>query len=138
MNKISVLLAVGATVAGSLILAAFIILFPEEPATTIGTSQPATVKTSELKLDGKSLYLQKCASCHGQDAKGTDSGPPFLHKVYEPGHHGDDAFIYAAKRGVRAHHWKFGDMPPVVGIRDDEILEIIVYIRQLQRTVGIR
>lgn len=38
---------------------------------------------------GKALYGQKCASCHGADLKGSDKGPPFLHRIYEPSHHSD-------------------------------------------------
>ena len=38
--------------------------------------------------------------------------PPLVHKLYEPGHHSDMAFIMAAKNGVRSHHWRFGNMPP--------------------------
>lgn len=37
---------------------------------------------------GKTLFLQNCASCHGADMKGGDKGdkkgPPLLHKIYEP------------------------------------------------------
>jgi mono/diheme cytochrome c family protein len=37
---------------------------------------------------GKRLFEKKCAQCHGVELKGSDKGPPFLHPVYEPGHHG--------------------------------------------------
>lgn len=94
--------------------------------------------TLEKGLDGKKLYEANCASCHGVTAGGTEKGPPFLHKVYVPGHHSDAAFVMAAKRGVRAHHWKFGDMPSVPAVSDADIAAITVYIRQLQRTAGIK
>ena len=87
---------------------------------------------------GKRLYEKNCASCHGQDLKGSDKGPPFLHPVYEPSHHGDAAFQAAARYGSRAHHWKFGDMPPVQGISPDEVAHITAYVRQQQRLVGIQ
>ncbi|MFT5657174.1 MAG: hypothetical protein ACI9KN_000446 [Gammaproteobacteria bacterium] len=35
--------------------------------------------------------------------------------------------------GVRAHHWDFGDMPPVVGITLKNMDSIIAYIRFYQR-----
>lgn len=86
---------------------------------------------------GKMTYDAKCASCHGLNAAGTDKGPTFLHRVYHPGHHGDGAFYLAPKRGARAHHWPFGDMPPVKGITDAQIEKIVHYIRELQRANGI-
>lgn len=87
---------------------------------------------------GKALYEKNCAACHGIDLKGSDKGPPFLHRVYEPSHHGDVAFQLAAKNGVRAHHWKFGDMKPVPGVTPDEVAHITAYIRAAQRKAGIR
>jgi len=87
---------------------------------------------------GKALYQKNCAACHGVDLKGSDKGPPFLHRVYEPSHHGDIAFQLAAKNGVRAHHWKFGDMKPVPGVSPDEVAHITAYIRTEQRKAGIR
>jgi len=86
---------------------------------------------------GKALYDEKCASCHGADLKGTDQGPPFLHRIYEPSHHGDAAFQLAVRNGVRAHHWKFGDMKPVPGSSADDVAHIVAYVRSLQRRAGI-
>ena len=87
---------------------------------------------------GAGVFGQYCAVCHGPNAGGIEgSGPPLIHKIYEPGHHGDLAFVRAAKQGVRAHHWKFGNMPPVEGITDAEVSAIIAYIRSVQRANGI-
>ncbi len=87
---------------------------------------------------GKALYDKGCASCHGAALNGTDKGPPFLHKVYEPSHHGDAAFQFAVRNGTRAHHWKFGDMKPVPGFSADDVAHITAYIRAQQRRAGIR
>lgn len=87
---------------------------------------------------GKSLYEQNCASCHGVDLNGSDKGPPLLHKIYEPSHHGDAAFQMAAKNGVRAHHWRFGDMAPVPGVSPDDVAHITAYVRARQRRIGIQ
>ncbi|WP_025897772.1 c-type cytochrome [Sneathiella glossodoripedis] len=89
-------------------------------------------------INGRSLYEENCASCHSVNGRGTENGPPFLHKVYESSHHSDAAFLRAPKQGVRAHHWKFGDMPPIPGLDDEEIVAITAYIRQMQRMVGIK
>lgn len=87
---------------------------------------------------GKRLFDKHCAACHGLDLKGSDKGPPMLHPIYEPSHHGDASFQAAVRYGVRAHHWKFGDMPPVQGVSPDEVAHITAYVRQQQRRVGIR
>jgi mono/diheme cytochrome c family protein len=86
---------------------------------------------------GKELYTQNCAQCHGADLKGTDRGPPLLHKIYETSHHGDLSFQIAAQRGVRAHHWGYGNMPAVPRVTPDDVAHITAYVRYEQRKVGI-
>ena len=86
---------------------------------------------------GKRLFEKNCAGCHGIDLKGSDKGPPFLHPVYESAHHGDAAFQMAVKHGSKAHHWRFGDMPPVPALTPDEVVHITSYVRQVQRQNGI-
>ena len=86
---------------------------------------------------GKMNYETFCASCHGKTARGTDKGPSFISKIYHPGHHGDGAFYLASKRGVRAHHWPFGNMPPIEGVNDAQIQSIIEYVRAIQKTNGV-
>ena len=86
---------------------------------------------------GQLAFERHCASCHGKEAKGTDKGPTFLHRVYHPGHHGDAAFLLAPRRGARQHHWKFGDMKPVPDVTDDELAAIVRYVRKLQKAAGL-
>lgn len=87
---------------------------------------------------GKLAFEAKCADCHGVNAAGQEGvAPPLVHKIYEPSHHGDGSFLLAAKNGVRAHHWRFGDMPPVEGITDGDVKMIVAYVRELQRANGI-
>ena len=87
---------------------------------------------------GKVAFDASCASCHGVNAAGQEGiAPPLVHKIYEPGHHGDASFFRAAKAGVRAHHWPFGDMPPVAAVTEEELAAIVLYIRELQRANGI-
>lgn len=94
--------------------------------------------TARQTSQGQQAYNDNCASCHGADLQGTRQGPAFIHPVYEPSHHGDEAFYRAAANGVRAHHWRFGDMPPVPGVTREEVGDIIAYIREQQRANGIQ
>lgn len=87
---------------------------------------------------GKKIYEAKCVDCHGANAAGQNGvAPPLVHKIYEPSHHSDASFIMAAERGVRAHHWKFGDMPPVPGLTQADVKMVTTYVRELQRENGI-
>ncbi|CUH65111.1 putative bifunctional cbb3-type cytochrome c oxidase subunit II/cytochrome c [Thalassovita autumnalis] len=87
---------------------------------------------------GKRAFEAKCADCHGENAAGQNGvAPPLVHKIYEPSHHSDMAFVLAAKNGVRAHHWKFGNMPPVKGLTQADVKYIARYVRELQRENGI-
>jgi mono/diheme cytochrome c family protein len=104
--------------------------FPAVAADPLVTTPPALAK-------GEALFNQHCAACHGVGGKGTKLGPPFLDKVYEPNHHADVAFFRAAEMGVRAHHWKFGDMPKIPGVTKDDVTQIVAYIRWLQKQAGI-
>ena len=100
-------------------------------ATVLATPIPQELEAGEIAFE------MRCAACHGTRALGTDRGPPLVHIVYEPSHHSDLAFIMAVERGVRAHHWGFGDMPPIPGLDRAEVNEVIAYVRFLQRQVGI-
>lgn len=86
---------------------------------------------------GKKLFEGNCAQCHGVDLRGTNTGPPFLSPVYAPNHHSDEAFLLAAQNGVQPHHWGFGPMPPVRGLSDEQVQEIVAYVRSVQIEEGI-
>ena len=86
---------------------------------------------------GMKKYHTHCASCHGQWGNGSDKGPPLMHPFYIPSHHGDEAFYRAALKGIFAHHWKFGDMPPVPGITKEDMDKIIPFIRWMQQDKGL-
>jgi len=78
-------------------------------APIVAVNVPATLSAS-AEIGGKT-YEANCAACHGRNAAGQDGiAPPLVHVIYEPGHHGDEFFQRAVARGVRAHHWRFGDM----------------------------
>ena len=57
--------------------------------------------------------------------------------VYNSRHHPDRAFFIAATQGARAHHWQFGDMPPVDGVTEQQIGMIVEYVRAMQNENGL-
>ena len=110
---------------------------PEEPGEPlVAVTFPAGFTAKEQM--GERAFEAKCAACHGVNAAGRDGmGPPLVHIVYEPNHHGDQAFHLAAMNGVRSHHWPYGNMPAVEGLTISDVDAIIAYVRVLQRSNGI-
>lgn len=105
-----------------------------------GTSTPVVdvaMKVPDELQKGNEKFHTFCAPCHGPQGVGTGHGPPLVHKIYEPSHHADIAFQRAAAQGVRAHHWKFGNMPKIDGVTSEDVTEIIGYVRWLQKQAGI-
>ena len=99
------------------------------------------VKVPELSgiaQAGQRSFAKNCAQCHGPIGNGTKTGPPLIHIIYEPGHHGDAAFYRAVATGTRQHHWKFGDMPPQPHVKRVEVQAIIKFVREVQRNNGIK
>ena len=75
------------------------------------TVREATIPASLAA--GEAAFVANCMTCHGERG-------------------------LAAQRGVRAHHWDFGDMPPIPEVDTEELRAIVPYIRFLQEQVGIR
>lgn len=133
----------------ALALGSYLIFKPEpanEPLTSAappaqGDPIVAVVLPETLSAEaqmGKRAFDNVCATCHGENAAGKEGfGPPLVHKLYEPSHHGDMAFLIAAERGVQAHHWPFGNMPAQQGVTKGDVKAIIAYVRALQRANGI-
>ncbi|MGJ8528492.1 c-type cytochrome [Maritalea sp.] len=136
-NKLAVLIGVAIIVSGVVFFANSM---QDTPETKAPTSLPAGFIVPDLiaeQIVGQQSFEQFCQACHGDYGLGTNSGPPFIHRIYEPNHHGDGAFFNAAINGVRAHHWKFGNMPPVDDIVETDIGPIVAYIRALQKANGV-
>ncbi|MDH4361509.1 MAG: cytochrome c [Nitrospirota bacterium] len=123
----------------------FVCVGCSENGTNAGESSvpaPLAQITGETELpaefkEGETKFNAFCSPCHGAQGKGTNQGPPLVHKIYEPNHHADMAFQRAAAQGVKSHHWKFGNMPKIEGVTPDDVTQIIGYIRWLQRQAGI-
>ena len=101
-----------------------------------GRSGSASVRIPELSsvaVLGQKAFDDNCAGCHGASGSGSDRGPPLIHDIYNPGHHADAAFYAAAGRGVRQHHWRFGNMPRQPQVSNSKMAAIIRYVRELQQ-----
>ena len=109
---------------------------PKDPSGQKPVSSSLLQTPTEFKK-GEALLLTHCAQCHGAGAVGTNIGPPLVHKIYEPNHHGDPSFHRAVQMGVQAHHWSFGNMPRIEGVGPGEVDAIVAYVRWLQRQAGI-
>ena len=125
-------LQIGVWLLGLYLLAACDSSEPPKSTAVVGGPVPAEFQT------GETIFNANCAACHGKQATGTDHGPPLVHKVYEPNHHGDQAFQRAAANGVNAHHWQFGNMPKVDAVTPADVDQVVKYVRWLQRQAGIQ
>lgn len=116
---------------------------PDDAAHPTTGAGGAMVSISMPEIDGnaavgQTIFESVCAACHGAQGVGNaEAGPPLIHKIYEPSHHGDESFQRAVAHGVRAHHWQFGNMPPVAGLTRGDVAMVIAYIREIQRANGI-
>ncbi len=151
MNKTILLFAMGVLLVGGLL---WVASSPDEsgmagrsmtPPDTDEIAQGLAIVRVALpaELDeqaqmGKRAFDAVCADCHGENAAGRNGvAPPLVHKTYEPSHHGDHAFLAAVRNGVRSHHWDFGNMPPIDGLTDADVANVVAYVRVLQRKNGI-
>ena len=105
---------------------------PENGFRPVQTASAAGAFTEE-----KAAYEKYCSECHGPEARGSKKGPSFLNRIYHPNHHADISFLLAVRRGVRQHHWNFGKMSPVPGLKNKDVSLIIRYVRALQKKAGI-
>lgn len=121
MNQVSPVALIMALLVAGCVVGPEVVIEPQDP---------------ELVEAGAELYAANCAECHGSDLRGTDKGPSHLSIIYEPRHHADGAFVFAIQRGSRAHHWPFGDMPPVEGLSPEDIEATIAFVREQQRVEG--
>lgn len=98
------------------------------------------VKVGDLSptaKNGQQAYNKSCAGCHGINGEGSLLGPPLIHDIYNPGHHSNRAFYSAVRKGVKSHHWPYGDMPPQPGVGFSDMAAIVKFIREVQQQNGI-
>ena len=93
---------------------------------------PAEPGTPEAQ---RQIALQLLADWNGEMSEHLPE--PLIYAAYEPSHHSDEAFQMAVRNGVRAHHWPFGNMPPIEGLTRADVQYIVRYVREVQRENGI-
>lgn len=104
------------------------------------SQETGTIVVPQLSREAKKgeiAFRNNCVGCHGQNADGTEKGPPLVHRIYSPAHHGNFSFVRAVTLGVAQHHWLFGKMPPLPQVERREVDLMIIYIRELQQANGI-
>ena len=87
--------------------------------------------------DGKALFEQDCAKCHGTDGKGqTRMGQKLGCKDYTDAkvqaELKDDAAIKAIKEGLKDKDGK-SLMKPLEGASDDDVKAIVAYMRSFKK-----
>jgi mono/diheme cytochrome c family protein len=141
MNKTLIVAVAAAAIAGAAYVATRGPASEEAGAPAEGEAMVAITLPDTLSPEaaiGQRAFDATCADCHGTHATGRMGfGPPLVHKIYEPGHHADMSFYLAVQNGVRAHHWRFGDMPAQTGLTRADVAGIVAYVRELQRANGI-
>lgn len=141
MNKTLIVAVAAAAIAGAAYVATRGPAPEETTAPAEGEAMVAITLPDTLSPEsaiGQRAFNATCADCHGAHATGRMGfGPPLVHKIYEPGHHADMSFYLAVQNGVRAHHWRFGDMPAQTGLTRADVAGIVAYVRELQRANGI-
>jgi mono/diheme cytochrome c family protein len=125
-------------IAGGIVVIALLVGWWYGPLLSVdGSDMTEGPALSALAVEGKTAFAQNCVVCHGVNGAGTDKGPPLIHKVYNPGHHSDEAFYRAVAKGSPQHHWRFGNMPPQPHVARETVTQIIAYVRALQIANGI-
>ncbi|HSA62015.1 MAG TPA: c-type cytochrome [Nitrospiraceae bacterium] len=116
-----------------------VLMLGAAPACSQSETKPkgATAPVPAELQGGEQKFTANCSACHGVGGVGTSQGPPLVHKIYEPNHHGDAAFQRAAATGVQAHHWEFGNMPKIDAVTPEDVDQIVKYVRWLQKQAGI-
>ena len=81
------------------------------PPDTSGVARGAPIVEVSVPTDlsanaqiGKRAFEAKCAECHGANAAGQNGvAPPLVHKIYEPSHHSDMAFVLVTRNRSSVH-----------------------------------
>jgi cytochrome c len=83
---------------------------------------------------GEVVFNTFCISCHGLHGTGiVKAGPALLDTLFGPAQVSDDAMISAMDRGASQRNFSFGAMPPVQRLSREDAVQVVNYVRWLQR-----
>ncbi len=85
---------------------------------------------------GKQVYGDYCAACHGRDFEGSVQGPSHLDAHFEPATTTDQDYRNAIHDGVEESTYDFGNMPAIRSLDDQQVADVIAYIRSVQEERG--
>jgi len=85
---------------------------------------------------GAVVYEQGCAGCHGDDGSGADAGPGLLVPEYSLPGFDDTALVTAIVKGVAADEGRYGGMPRIRGLSEQDLADLIAFVRGLQHEAG--
>jgi len=104
-------------------------------------SLKATPHFPELTVSGKLgriIVNEQCAECHGEDATGNSrNGPPLMHPMYREEIFPDFHFRRVLKEGRPSRAWQFGPMPAQPQLSDEDITNVIAFIREVHDATGV-
>jgi mono/diheme cytochrome c family protein len=94
--------------------------------------EPKKIVPAEYQV-GQTTFHKVCAQCHGADAVGGKGAPTFLQEKFDPKNFPNGRMVRVILNGSDS-----GAMPAQKRkVNDEQIREIIKYIRHLQREAGV-
>jgi len=86
---------------------------------------------------GQQVFAAACQSCHGVNASGgSRTGPPLVHPMYRSETYPDFVFKRAVREGKRDKNWRFGPMPAMDSLSEQQIDDVSAFVRALQTASG--
>ncbi|MCP4434126.1 MAG: cytochrome c [Actinomycetia bacterium] len=104
-----------------------------------GDSDPSKSEGTPDEPDlaaGEQTYMDFCGSCHGRDFEGSSQGPSQLDEHFAPGETTDAEFRQAIENGAPREYYDFTPMPAIGSLDDQEVTNVIAYIRSVQQERG--
>jgi mono/diheme cytochrome c family protein len=100
-----------------------------------GTGAPASSLSFQ---QGGVAFSTECAHCHGRTARGTERGPNLIHPDYGAAKRSDAQFRRAIREGLTARQAGYQDMPGAPEMPRRKLDRLVNFLREVQRTAGIR
>ena len=99
----------------------------------IGCTIKSQKRVPEDYVAGQKYFHQVCANCHGMDAAGGNKAPTFLQEKFHPTNFTNEQIAKTILNGSSS-----GAMPSQKHkVNDEQIREIIKYIRYSQMEAGV-